>query len=170
MTKQTPTSAAEKARILELARQGRSRASIAKEVGRGLSTVAKICRDNNMEPAVVLSAPFVEARALSIKERQVAARERRLRIMELEDARQLDVLEGRAQWTTRVKTRGGGERFETVDFIPPDDSRNNSSTAASHSSAFRNLAPLETEQATERAKSVLDKLIEVVGLPSEVPE
>jgi hypothetical protein len=158
---------AEKARILNLARQGRTRASIAKEVGRAVTTVAKVCRDADMEPAVVLSAPFVEARALSIKERQVAARERRLRIMELEDARQLDVLEGRAMWKTRVKTQGGGEYFETVDFIPPDDSRNNSSTAASHSSAFRNLAPLEVEVGIQEAKSMLDKVIESLDVPDE---
>jgi hypothetical protein len=90
--------------------------------------------------------------------------------LDLEDARQLDVLEGKATWTTRVKTSGGGEKFETVDFIPPDDARNNSSTAASHSSAFRNLAPLETEAVNERAKSVLDKLIEANVLPPEVTD
>ena len=167
MPKQNPLTAAEKARILDLARQGRTRSSIAKEVGRALTTVARICRENDMTPAVVLSAPFVEARALSIKERQVAARERRLRIMELEDARQLDVLEGRATWRTRVKTQGGGEYFETVDFIPPDDARNNSSTAASHSSAFRNLAPLEVEVGIQEAKSMLDKVIESLDVPDE---
>lgn len=159
MTKQTPISAAEKARILELARQGRTRASIAKEVGRGLSTVAKICRDNNMEPAVTLSAPFVEARALSIKERQVAARERKFLIDELADAKVLATLQGTAQWQTRVKTSGGGEQFETVDFIPPDDFRNATSSGAALASSIKNLAPLNTGGDTAAADSVIDKLM-----------
>lgn len=167
MTKQRTMTDADKAEILRLARQGKSRSAIAKQVGWALTTVARLCRENDVEPAVTLAAPFVEARALSIKERQVAARERRLRIMELEDARQLDVLEGKAQWTTRVKTSGGGEKFETVNFIPPDDARNNSSTAASHSSAFRNLAPLEVEVGIQEAKSMLDKVIENLDVPDE---
>lgn len=160
-------SAKDKAQILDLARTGLSRAKIAKQVGWSLNTVATLCRKEGLPSNVTLPVAFVEARALSIKERQVAARERRLRIMELEDAAQLDVLEGRKQWHTRVKTQGGGERFETVDFIPPDDSRNNASAAASHTSAFKNLAPLEVEVGIQEAKSMLDKVIENLDLPDE---
>lgn len=160
-------SAKDKAQILRLARQGMSRAKIAAQVGWALTTVAKLCRDEGLPSNVTLPVEFVEARALSIKERQVAARERRLRIMELEELQELAVLEGHAKWTTRVKTQGGGERFETVDFIPPDDKRNNASAAASHTSAFKNLAPLEVEVGIQEAKSMLDKLVENLDIPDE---
>jgi hypothetical protein len=73
-------------------------------------------------------------------------------------------------WTTRRKTQGGGEEFVEVPLIPTDDYRNATSAAASNASAFKAYAPLETEQATERAKSVLDKLIEANMLPAEVPD
>lgn len=163
----TPLTPAEKKRILALAKQGMSRNKIAKTVGRSNATVSRLCASAGLSSAVTLPVAFVEARALSILERQVAARERRLRIMELEDQRQLDVLEGRTMWTTRVKTQGGGEQFEKVDFIPPDDSRNNSSAAASHTSAFKNLAPLEVAVGLTEAKSMLDKVIENLGVPDE---
>lgn len=169
MTKQRTMTDADKAEILRLARQGKSRSAIAKQVGWALTTVARLCRDNDVEPAVTLAAPFVKARALSVKERQVAARERKLELDELYDARVMANLRDGVPWVTRKKTQGGGEEFVEVPFIPGDDYRNATSAAASNASAFRSYAPLETEQATERAKSILDKLIEATGLPPEVP-
>jgi len=157
--KQNPLTAAEKARILNLAAQGRTRSSIAKEVGRALTTVARICRENDMTPAVVLSAPFVEARKASITERQVAARERKLLMDELYDQRVVANLRDGVPWVTRKKTQGGGEEFVEVPLIPGDDYRNATSAAASNASAFRSYAPLETGGDTAAADSVIDKLM-----------
>jgi hypothetical protein len=113
---------------------------------------------------------MVEARAINVKERQVAARDRKLLIDELMDARVLKVLTGDGTWQTRVKTSGGGERFETVDFIPPDDARNVTASGESLSRAMKNLAPLETEAGLVQATSMLDNVINSLGLGGEVDD
>lgn len=155
--------------VEDLARQGVSRNKIAEQLGISASSVYHIATKAGIRFNGAIPAAMVEARAINVKERQVAARDRKLLIDELMDARVLAALQGNGQWVTRVKTSGGGERFEEVDFIPPDDARNIASTAAALASAFRGLAPLETEAATDAGKSVLDKLIEVQGIPDEVP-
>jgi hypothetical protein len=157
-----------RAQILDLARKGVSRNQIAKATGVGAGTISKIVWEAGIRFNGTLPAAMVEARAINVKERQVAARDRKLLIDELMDARVLKVLKGDGTWQTRVKTQGGGERFETVDFIPPDDARNVASSAAALASAFRGYAPLETEAATEAGKSVLDKLIEAHQIPPEI--
>lgn len=160
MTKQRTMSDADKARILELAEQGMSRAKIAKEVGFALTTVARYCRENGLTSEVTLPVAFVEARALSIKERQVAARERKFLIDELADAKVLATLQGEGKWTTRLKMKGGAERFTEVDFIPPDDFRNATSSGAALASSIKSLAPLETGTDVAAAESVVDSLMD----------
>lgn len=152
-------SAKDKAQILRLARQGMSRAKIAAQVGWALTTVAKLCRDEGLPSNVTLPVEFVEARKLSILERQVAARERKLTLDELYDARVLANLRDGKQWTTRRKTQGGGEEFVEVPLIPADDYRNATSAAASNASAFKAYAPLTTGGDTAAADSVIDKLM-----------
>lgn len=161
MTKQRPPmSDAVKARILVLAREGMSRSKIAKEVGYSLTTVANYCRNEGLTSAETLPVAFVEARALSIKERQVAARERKFLIDELADAKVLATLQGEEKWTTRLKTKGGAERFTEVDFIPADDFRNATSSGAALASSIKSLAPLETGADVTAAESVVDSLMD----------
>lgn len=152
-------SAKDKAQILDLARTGLSRAKIAKQVGWSLNTVATLCRKEGLPSNVTLPVAFVEARALSIKERQVQARERKLALDELYDARVMANLKDGVPWTTRRKTQGGGEEFVEVPIIPADDYRNATSAAASNASAFKAYAPLETGGDTAAADSVVDKLM-----------
>ena len=106
-----------------------------------------------------LPAAMIEARAISIKDRQVAARERKLLLDELYDSRVLANLRDGTPWVTRQKTQGGGEDFVEVQVIPSDDYRNSTSAAASNASAFRSYAPLETGVDTAAAESVVDTLI-----------
>jgi hypothetical protein len=136
--------------------------------GRSAGAVSKTVAAAGLKFEGERPAALVEAAAINVKERQVAARDRKLLIDELMDARVIAVLTGQAKWETRVKTQGGGEHFQQVDFIPPDDARNHASSAAALASAFKGYAPLETEAATEAGKSVLDKLIEAHQIPPEV--
>lgn len=159
-TKQRRMSPEVKARILELANAGWSRSRIAKEVGFSLTTVAKHCRDEGLISLETLPVAFVEARALSVKERQVAARERKLAIDELYDATVLATLRDGKPWKTRQKTKGGAERFTELDMIPADDYRNAASAGASMASAFRSYAPLETGADVVAAESVVDSLMD----------
>lgn len=137
-----------------------SQNKISKQVGRAFSTVQGFCAREGLVFDGTLPAAMVEARALSVKERQVAARERKLRIDELHDAKVLDVMEGRTTWLTRQKTQGGGEKFTELDSIPEDDFRNATSAAASNASAFRSYAPLETGLEITAAESVVDSLLD----------
>jgi hypothetical protein len=151
---------ADKNRVYELAEQGMSRGQIAKETGWALTTVARICREHGMSSEVQLPRAFVEARALSIKDRQIQARERKLAIDELMDAKVLATLNGNGTWTTRVRTQGGGERWDAVDFIPIDDFRNATSSGAALASSFKSYAPLETGVDVTVAESVVDSLMD----------
>lgn len=149
-----------KARILELAEQGMSRAQIAKEVGFSLTTVARHCRVNGLTSEVTLPTAFVEARALSIKQRQVEARERKLAIDELYDAKVLATLRDGKPWVTRQRVTGGAESFVEVEVIPSDDYRNAASAGAAMASAFKSYAPLETGTDVAAAESVVDSLMD----------
>ncbi len=160
MGRVVPLTVAEKARIIELARSGMSRNAIAREVGRAASSVSNVCLAAGIPSDAVLPAAFVQARALSVKERQVAARERKLLIDELHDARVLATLRDGKPWTTRQKTTGGGERFVEVSFIPADDFHNIASASASIASAFRSYAPLETGGDIAAAESVVDAFMD----------
>ena len=145
--------------VEDLARQGVSRNKIAEQLGISASSVYHIATKAGIRFNGAIPAAMVEARAINVKERQVAARERHYSILEHEQAQVLDVYEKRAKWTTRVKTSGGGERFEEVGFIPVEDKRNAASAFASHLSTIKNLAPLDTENTTAAADSVVDSLL-----------
>lgn len=160
---------AEKDTIIRLHGEGKSQRQIIKATGRSAGAVSQTVADAGLKFEGARPAALVEAHAINVKERQVAARDRKLLIDELMDARVIAVLTGQARWETRIKTQGGGERFEEVNFIPPDDARNHASAAAALASAFKGYAPLETEAATEAGKSVLDKLIEAHQIPDEIP-
>jgi hypothetical protein len=147
---------------------GTSRNQIAKQLNRRPSVISEWAKKMGLEFDGVLPANMISARAVNVKQRQVEARERKLLIDELMDARVLKVLNGDGVWVTRVKTQGGGERFEEINFVPSDDYRNHTSSSASLASAFKSYAPLETEATTEAGKSVLDRLIEAHQIPDEV--
>ena len=165
----TPLTQAEKDTIIRLHGEGKSQRQIKEATGRSAGSVSSVVAAAGLKFEGERPRALVEAAAIIVKERQVAARDRKLLIDELMDARALAVLTGQGKWVTRVKTQGGGERFEEVDFIPSDDARNLASSAAALSSAFKGYAPLETEAATEAGKSVLDKLIEAHQIPDEIP-
>ncbi len=139
-------------------------------MGRGPATISKFCAKEGLLFDGSIAAPMMEAAVRTLKERQIVARDRRLTIEELYEARVLATLRDGKPWMTRQKTSGGGEQFVEVEGIPADDYRNITSASASNASAFRSYAPLETEQATEAGKSVLDKLIEAHQIPPEVKE
>jgi hypothetical protein len=139
---------------------GTSRNQIAKQLNRRPSVISEWAKKMGLEFDGTLPANMISARAVNVKQRQVEARERKLLIDELMDARVLKVLNGDGVWVTRVKTQGGGERFEETDFIPSDDYRNHTSSSASLASAFKSYAPLETNDNVAAAESVVDNLIQ----------
>lgn len=159
MSKPRPLTEAEKKKIRTLHATGMSRNKIAKQLGRPFSTVSNFCVREGLTFDGTLPAAMIEARAISVKDRQVAARERKLLLDELYDARVLANLRDGTPWVTRQKTQGGGEQFVEVPIIPSDDYRNSTSAAASNASAFRSYAPLETGMDTAAAESVVDSLL-----------
>lgn len=150
----------EKAQIRELCAQGISRNEIARRLDRPRSTITGFTSKEGIKFSGAIPAAMAEAAAINVKERQVAARERRLRIIELEDEHQLAVLEGNELWTARRRTQGGAERWDEVPFIPADDSQKLASAAAANTAAFKNLAPLETDNSVNLSISVVDSLME----------
>lgn len=160
MANPNPLTKQEQDQIRSMCDEGVSRNEIARRLGRPRSTVTDFTSREGIKFSGKIPAAMAEAAAINVKERQVAARERRLRIIELEDEQQLSVLEGNALWTARVRTQGGGERWDEVPFIPADDAQKLASAAAANSSAFKNLAPLETDNNVNVSVSVVDALME----------
>ncbi|GAA1051392.1 MULTISPECIES: helix-turn-helix domain-containing protein [Bacillati] len=167
MANPNPLTKQEQAQIRSMCDEGVSRNEIARRLDRSRSTITSFCSRHGIKFDGTIPEAMAKAAAINVKERQVAARERRLEIMELEDERQLRVLKGQSIWTTRVKTSGGGERWDEVTFIPADDAQRNATAAAAHTSAFKNLAPLEVEVGLQEASSMLDKVISALGVPDE---
>lgn len=167
MPKPRPLTEADKKKIRAWNAEGVSRNEIGRRLGRAQSTVSMFCKREGLVFEGTLPAAMLKARALSVTERQVLARERRLTISELHDAKIIDAMQGRQKWVTRQKTQGGGEQFTELDWIPEDDFRNATSAEASNASAFRSYAPLEIETGIQEAKSMLDKVIESLEVPDE---
>lgn len=160
---------AEKDTIIRLHGEGKSQRQIIKATGRSAGAVSQTVADAGLKFEGARPAALVEAHAINVKERQVAARDTKLEAERLVTAKFLEAMTGTGTWMTRVRTQGGGEQFEEVNFVPVDDIRQYASALAALASAFKGFAPLETEAATEAGKSVLDKLIEAHQIPDEIP-
>jgi hypothetical protein len=163
-----PVTPEDQNQIRTLHAAGTSRNQIARQLNRRPSVISEWAKKMGLEFDGTLPANMISARAVNVKQRQVEARERKLLIEELYDARVMANLRDGKPWVTRQKTQGGGEQFVEVALIPGDDYRNAASASASLASAFKSYAPLETEATTEAGKSVLDRLIEAHQIPDEV--
>ena len=165
----SPLTQAEKDTIIRLHGEGKSQRQIKEATGRSAGSVSSVVAAAGLKFEGERPRALVEAAAINVKERQVRARDTKLDAEQLFTAKFLEAVTGQGKWMTRVKTQGGGERFEEVDFVPVDDFRQYAAALAAIASAFKGFAPLETEAATEAGKSVLDKLIEAHQIPAEIP-
>lgn len=158
-----PLSNAEKARIRDLHDQGQSRNQIAEALGRSGSTISNFCDREGLIFPHPQKEQAVTARELSVRERVVAAYERQLKILELQQSKILAAYET-GEWKAKLKATGGAESQATLDFIPADDERNITGAVQSTATALKNLTPAGDE-AKETAVSMADQLAAQLGLP-----
>lgn len=167
VARKAPMTDADKATIRELHAQGVSQTKIAAQIGYNRSAVAMFCKRAGLTFEGKIPAAMAAAALINAKQRQADAHARQLEIIEAEQEQILAVYRGDTTWQTRVKTQGGGERWDTVKFIPSDDKARNASSLASQISGHKNLTPIDSDS-RDAAKSMLDKVIESLGLPGEV--
>ena len=160
-----PLSAEDKAKIEQMYQEGASCSAIARAVGRHSSTVSNHCAKQGWKFPSPKREALVKAEQLSIKERTLAAHQRQLRILELEQARVLDHLEGRKPWPTKIRGDRGAEYIVPQEEILSEDWRNVNTALANSSQTLKHLAPLETP-AEDAARAMADKLSEMLGLPT----
>ena len=113
-----------------------------------------------------------EATEAKIVDAQAGIAALRLEILAIarhEAAEVRDAQLGVKPWKTVLKGAGGSEHVAELDFIPPQDKRANANSLASHAGTIKNLAPRETEN-NEAAISMIDKVIEGLGIGPEVPD
>lgn len=163
-----PLTRAEKQRIRDLHAEGLSRNAIAKDLGRSAGAVSAFCQNEGLTFPSSVKAQFVEAAALSVKERAAKAHERQLEILELLQTQFIAGMRG-TEWRTKLKGAGGSEYTTTLDFVPSTDKRDEQSAIASATSSLKNLAPTD-ETGRDAAISVVEALAKSLGLPPETPE
>lgn len=165
MAPSKPLSKAERARIVKLHGQGLSRNAIAKEVGRSLGSVTAVVKAAGLTFPQVQHPATVAARELSVRERTIAAHERHLRILELQQGKLLGGYETHT-WRTKLKGAGGAEHVEDLDFIPSDDEKNLTTAMTSATAALKNLTPVGDAE-KDAALSVVEQLTKALGIPDE---
>lgn len=111
----------------------------------------------------------VEAKVVDAQAGIAALRLEILAIARHEAAEVRDAQLGVKPWKTVLKGSGGSEHVAELDFIPPQDKRANANSLASHAGTLKNLAPRETEN-NEAAISMIDRVIEGLGMGPEVPD
>jgi ParB-like chromosome segregation protein Spo0J len=169
MAQPKPLSDAEKQSIRDLHAEGLSRNAIAKRVGRSPAAVTALCKREGLAFPAETNTALVAARAVSAKERTLAAHERQLRIVEHQQAKLLRHYDDHEQWKTKIKGKAGAERLIDLDFIPPEDERNTTGAISNSIMALSKLAPTE-DAGREAAVSIVEALAASLGLPPEAPQ
>ncbi|HEY3683456.1 MAG TPA: hypothetical protein VGL93_10475 [Streptosporangiaceae bacterium] len=155
MAANAPISDAERARIIDLARSGMSRAAVGREVGRAASTIGKICAREGIE---FDRAPT--AAATSAKREDNRAKRADLESLLLDDA-----LRMRAQlWQpSKVWAFGGKENTyeeHAVDEPPFADKRLIMSAVGTAIDKALKLAQVDADDGADDAASMIGRLAE----------
>lgn len=167
MAQPAPLSDAEKQSIRDLHAEGLSRNVIARRVGRSTGAVSAFCQREGLTFPSLERVAQVEAAALSMKERGIAAHEREMLILEFFQEQLIAGFRSK-RWRTLLKGAGGSEHEAELGFVPPADWRNAQNAITSASLALKNLAPVDDAGRTA-AVSVIESLARSLGLPPEVP-
>jgi hypothetical protein len=165
----SPLTEAEQAYIREAYTRRESHRDIAAHLGRPKSTVGQWMTRNGLRYDSTNQKAAIEANVLTAQERISTLRLDVIGIAEHEAAAILAVYRGDTGWKTVLKTQGGGEAVQSLDFIPPMDKRSNANSLASHAGTIQRLAPKETEN-NEAAKSMIDAVIEGLGIDEQAPD
>jgi hypothetical protein len=165
-TRLTP---AEKKRIRQMHDAGETRNAIAKALGRSHGAITDYCQREGLVFPHPQKVEAVAARELSVRERTVAAHERQLRILEAMQDQIIGAFTGEKAWKAKIKTTGGGESVQQLDFVPSDELRNIQNSMTSATTALKNLTPAGDVE-KEAAVSVVEALAKSLGLPdTEAP-
>jgi transposase len=169
MAQPKPLTESEKQQIRDLHAEGLSRNEIAKRVGRAAGTVTAFCQREGLVFPQPERVAQVEAAAVSVKARSLAAHERQLRIIEHQQGKLLAHYEDGESWRTKMRGEMGSEHTVSLDYIPPEDERNMTSAISNSAMTLSKLAPTD-DAGREAAVSVVEALARSLGLPPEAPE
>lgn len=158
-----------RAEIVRLHGEGLARNAIARQLDVSGSSVSKVCREAGLTFPPAGGASFVQSAALTLKQRTTESYGRQLNVVEAIQAQLLDGLNGDG-WETRLRGTGGSERIESLRFVPADDMRDAATALNAAVTAMSRLKPLGDDEGATAARSVVEKLIDALGLPPEVPE